>query len=361
MISSIFNQKYAEAYFLIEKGADIKIKNKAGVTALMFAAARDAESIVSLLIKKGADVNTMSNNRETPLSFAIGYGNNPNIVRKLIDNGANINTRHSTGWTPVMLSLIYGEKKDAVTNVLLSKGADINDKDDNGQTALMYMCHYNSDERIGILKYIIDKGADINIKDNNGWSALMNAAYYGTISMGSILIDKGADLNVKSNSGKTAMDIAINNQKDEKFIRLLDPNKKSVNTNANTEFVVYSKNFKNDYMFICDKESTNGLMMNSRHRALVDASNGKKINYNEIKELVDSGQCTVVTGRREDGRNEDLTVEVHLDKKPEYITANGERYYMNVNGGERGWILFNNKPRYFWFDPYDLDIDINKL
>ena len=128
------------------------------------------------------------------------------------------------------------------------------------------------------------------------------------------------------------------------------------NTNANTEFVVYSNNLKNDYMFFCDKESTNGLMMMFALRAKVEVD---RSNVNKIHELVDSGQCSVATGRVKDGKNEDFTVEVHLDKKPEYITVNGERMYMN--GGVRGWILFNNKPRYYWFNPYDLDIDINKL
>ena len=43
--------------FLIDKGADINMKNVKGFTALMCAAMYNRESIVSFLIDKGADIN----------------------------------------------------------------------------------------------------------------------------------------------------------------------------------------------------------------------------------------------------------------------------------------------------------------
>ena len=43
--------------FLLDRGADMNIKNNDGYTALMSAASKNNESIVTLLVDRGADIN----------------------------------------------------------------------------------------------------------------------------------------------------------------------------------------------------------------------------------------------------------------------------------------------------------------
>jgi ankyrin repeat protein len=55
---------------LLEKGADIESKDNEGRTALMRAAIYDQKTIVKLLLEKGADVNSKDNAGHTALWFA---------------------------------------------------------------------------------------------------------------------------------------------------------------------------------------------------------------------------------------------------------------------------------------------------
>lgn len=79
------------------------------------------------------------------------------------------------------------EGKDKVDDLLLQNGLDINHQcESSGYTRLMET--YNLDK----VKYLISKGADVNIKDKNGETALtkaLNAKKYDTAEF---LISKGA-------------------------------------------------------------------------------------------------------------------------------------------------------------------------
>lgn len=52
---------------------------------------------------------------------------------------------------------------------------------------------------------LLAKGADVNIKNNDGQTALMFASDRGHVETVKVLMDKGADVNVKANDGRTAL------------------------------------------------------------------------------------------------------------------------------------------------------------
>lgn len=60
---------------LLNNGADIDIKNEEGETALRNAAENGHPRIVESLIKRGADIHTISSNTNTPLMLAAFNGN----------------------------------------------------------------------------------------------------------------------------------------------------------------------------------------------------------------------------------------------------------------------------------------------
>jgi len=112
------------------------------------------------------------------------------------------------------------EKGDTETvKMLLNKGADVNAKDKDGETALMYAAQKGHTE---IVEILLINGADINAKDKDGNTALILAAAWGVIStVGKViyaytvheehiktvkmLLTMGADVNAKNKDGVTAL------------------------------------------------------------------------------------------------------------------------------------------------------------
>jgi uncharacterized protein len=73
---------------LLEKGADVNLKNKMNMTALTMAVMSNKADAVKLLIENKADVNVVSTlNDQTPLMFAL-QNKNQAIIKMLKEHGA---------------------------------------------------------------------------------------------------------------------------------------------------------------------------------------------------------------------------------------------------------------------------------
>ena len=66
------------------------------------------------------------------------------------------------------------------------------------------------------LERLLDRGADINAKDNDDWTALMyaseNSNDTSSIETVRLLLDRGADINATNNEGWTVLEIDINKE-----------------------------------------------------------------------------------------------------------------------------------------------------
>jgi ankyrin repeat protein len=60
--------------------------------------------------------------------------------------------------------------------VLLAAGADVEVKDNNGRTSVMYASRNGRKE---VVQVLLAAGADVEVKDNDGWTALMWASLRG--------------------------------------------------------------------------------------------------------------------------------------------------------------------------------------
>jgi len=87
---------------------------------------------------------------------------------------------------------------------VLAEGVDINQQDEHGFTALMWLCSASSDEKCReTAKLLIAKGADVNIKAKNGSTALIEAAG-NSHEIFNLLLEKGADISAKKNDATGA-------------------------------------------------------------------------------------------------------------------------------------------------------------
>jgi ankyrin repeat protein len=104
-----------------------------GPTALHDTARGDNAAIAKILIERKADVNVRDQYGCTPLHEATS-NNAPKVARLLLEAKAEVSPRDKYGATPLHRAV---EKKDLVTTeVLLGAGADVNAKDDKGETPL---------------------------------------------------------------------------------------------------------------------------------------------------------------------------------------------------------------------------------
>lgn len=158
---------------LIEAGADVNTKDRAGWTPLHYACRHGHADIVQLLLDAGADVNAKENNGSTPLSLASLNGHNE-LVKLLLEKGADINAMGSRGHSP--LSLAAGKLDYKLVHFLLSHGADVNARNKNGETPLHRACRgaegRRRARRTETIRVLLAAGAEGGVKDNEGWKPL---------------------------------------------------------------------------------------------------------------------------------------------------------------------------------------------
>ena len=141
--------------------AQPNIRNKFGDTLLIFATLMRRYDIMSSLVSKGADPDLMNGLGYTPLGIAIEMADYK-AAKILINIGnANVNLTDGFGRTYLMQSIRVGSLP--ITDLLISKGVDVNAVDNYDITALSMAYKYKKDI---IAKYLLKSGAKSWIKKN---------------------------------------------------------------------------------------------------------------------------------------------------------------------------------------------------
>jgi ankyrin repeat protein len=99
------------------------------------------------------------------------------------------------------------ENGDIVSaKALITKGANVNAKDEDGATPLIIAARKNDVEMAALL---IQNGAKAGEKDDYGVNALMESAHGGGIPIARILLSNGADVGAKDSFEETALKKAL--------------------------------------------------------------------------------------------------------------------------------------------------------
>jgi ankyrin repeat protein len=215
------------ADLLIRAGARVNAANDLGATPLWAASQNGSAAMVRRLLQAGANPNLPLLAGETPLMVASRSGN-PDVVEQLIAKGANVNARASRGQTALMWAV--AQKHPGVVKVLLAHGADVRARSDAWSQVMAVPPHglleYNSAiphgadtalmfaARVGDLesaKLLLAAGADANDADAWGVSAMVLAAHSGFGDLVEFLLENGADPNGAPGAaaGFSALHIAI--------------------------------------------------------------------------------------------------------------------------------------------------------
>lgn len=91
------------------------------------------------------------------------------------------------------------------TRRLLNEGADVNESDARGITALGLAVGYN---KVALVRVLLEGGADVTKTDAKGSSVLHYAAGYGRKEAAELLLEAGADMKAKNEAGQLPIDAA---------------------------------------------------------------------------------------------------------------------------------------------------------
>lgn len=213
---------YAE--FFLERGADVNGTCINGASMLGFAAEQHFSEICRLLVKRGADVDSRSQDGKTPLMHALnntdydstssvrrlsgksvdGKAERKKVAEFLFEKGADVNARAKDGSTALLFAVI---RQDAeMARWLIGKGADVRVVMTDGgdaKASLVQFAAFGGRESLPVLETLLSAGADPNAGADSGFenSALkfaLDKAKDGDFSCAEALIRHGADVNTPS-------------------------------------------------------------------------------------------------------------------------------------------------------------------
>ncbi len=248
------------ATLLIEAGADVNAANALGATPLWLAAVNGSASMVERLLESGADPNVWLKVGETPLMTAARSGD-VETVEQLLRHGADVNAVElERGQTALMWAV--AQQHAEVARVLIDNDADLHARSDvwyqlentagntnpsgnfrmahGGSTPLLFVARNGDVETARVL---VEAGADVQDTEASGASALVIAAHSGHGPLGIYLLEEGADPNA-SEAGYTALHAAVLRSQVELAEALLEH---GADLNAVIEHGTAGRRFSADY------------------------------------------------------------------------------------------------------------------
>ena len=113
------DQALEMAKTLLNAGADANSKNN-GFTALHWAAYKNNKNLVTLLLEqRGIELNTLDNDRQTPLMLAVERGSSE-IVEMLVHAGASPHIKNDKGETAMTMLQQSIEKQQKILTTMKS-------------------------------------------------------------------------------------------------------------------------------------------------------------------------------------------------------------------------------------------------
>ena len=220
-IKPIKNSDVKKIYELLENRKNLeKLIGKDNLLSL--AIKYNKLDVAEILLKSGANPNLPKKSGMKNLSYVNEYrppfidaleSKNEAMVDLFLANGADINMRFDKGRT-----IAHEVSNIDVLKLLLSKGLDVNIPDDYGKIAAFY-----PHRDIKFFELLLENTKDINAKDKEGVSLLSSAVIDADDSIKNIkiLIDKGADVNSRCLKGWTPLHYAVYNDPHKNVVNLL--------------------------------------------------------------------------------------------------------------------------------------------
>ncbi len=187
--------------YFAKKGLNIHDKDNYGNGTFNYTARTGNMDMLKKLVEKGVDYKTSNKNGGNAFIFASegarGVVNGLEVYNYLESLGLEPNVTTKSGANPLH-NIAYDTKDSKVFDFFISKGTDLNQEDENGNTAFLNASAYNT---LDVIKYLLPKIKDVNHSNNSGETALTKAVARNNAEAVSFLIQKGAKANIKDKKG----------------------------------------------------------------------------------------------------------------------------------------------------------------
>jgi ankyrin repeat protein len=166
---------------------------------LISASAQGDPARVRRLLTRGASVRATDQRGRTPLVEA-AYGNRVRVARVLVSAGADPNEKDTTVQSAYLISTSEVGDDPRLLRLLLGNGADVSSRDSFNGTGLIRAAERGFP---GIIERLLDTDIEIDHVNRLGWTALHEAIILGDggrshTEVVRLLVEAGADVNLPS-------------------------------------------------------------------------------------------------------------------------------------------------------------------
>ncbi|CAH1795593.1 unnamed protein product [Owenia fusiformis] len=196
---------------LLDKGADPNIKGLDDMISLHLAVKYNCIDATEILLKYKANLNAVDNKGKTALHYSTKRSQDKITQMLLMQDTCNVNAEDEDLQTPLHFAAECGS--DGICSLLLSCGADLQAKDINDMTPLMYAA---LDGHVTVIDLFLKQALKSGMKpeklildvDNEGATSLHLAVQNGKLKVAEILLMNGAPVDFQKARGMTALMLA---------------------------------------------------------------------------------------------------------------------------------------------------------
>lgn len=234
--------------------------------------------------KKKLDVNDKIANEFTDAAMR----GQLEIIKSMLSNKVDIDIypNRNKGWTALMAASTFG--KTEIVKYLISKGANVNVKLEDGETTLIQSAQ--NDDNKEIVKELLKADVEINAQTKKGLTALMRFAWMGQSEAVKMLLDAGADTKLKNENGWTAFYFACSHGNDEKIVKYLldagaNPNETDLRGRNPLMWIGWGERAKNFKVLITAGTNVNAKDSDGVTPLMISSA---RLFYNEVNILLDA-------------------------------------------------------------------------
>ncbi|MGV3559568.1 ankyrin repeat domain-containing protein [Larkinella arboricola] len=182
--------------YFVSKGLDLKSTDAAGNNVFSYAARSGNINTMKVLLQRGVSAN---DNAMLMASQGSRRGANTLEVYQYLESLNLKPTVRGKNGENVLHAIVRRPRQNEIIQYFLSKGVDVNQADDEGNTVFMNAAASNRD--VSVLEMLIPKVKDINQANQKGVTALALAVKGNSPEAVGYLLNKGADVKVTDKNG----------------------------------------------------------------------------------------------------------------------------------------------------------------